>query len=95
MKKMKASKIDHYFNQIITSESVGVKKPNPRVFQYALDLANANMNNSIMIGDNLEADIKGAMEFGIKAIHCNFEGENPPGKNITSVTSLLEIKQYL
>ncbi|TVZ56967.1 putative hydrolase of the HAD superfamily [Lutibacter sp. Hel_I_33_5] len=94
-KKMESSNIHHYFNQIITSESVGVKKPNPKVFDYALMKANAIKEESIMIGDNLEADIQGAINVGLRAIHCNFDNKKNNDKKITSVTSLLEIKQYL
>ena len=88
------SKIEHYFDKIITSESVGVKKPNPKVFTHALDLANAKEQNSIMIGDNVEADIKGALSVGMHVIHCNFD-ESHIDEDFISVQSLLEIKQYI
>jgi putative hydrolase of the HAD superfamily len=94
-KKMMNSNIYHYFDKVITSESVGVKKPNPRVFNYALELANAKKEHSIMIGDNIEADILGALNAGLQAIHCNFENENIKKNDVISITSLLEIKQYL
>ena len=74
---------------------MGVKKPNPRVFEFALEKAKTNASSSIMIGDSLEADIKGAMECGIKAIHYNSENSQRIPKNITSINHLLEIKQYL
>jgi putative hydrolase of the HAD superfamily len=94
-KKLKSSNIYHYFDKIITSESVGVKKPNLKIFSYALDLANADKVNSILIGDNLDADIKGALNAGMKAIHCNFGENTVTNSTIISVRSLLEIKQYL
>ncbi|PQJ74985.1 YjjG family noncanonical pyrimidine nucleotidase [Polaribacter gangjinensis] len=94
-KKMQSSNIHHYFDKIITSESVGVKKPNPKVFEHALAIANATKDNSIMIGDSVEADIEGALQVGMEAIHCNFEGEEVTATNFKSITSLLEIKQYL
>ena len=94
-KKMQSSNILQYFDKVITSESVGVKKPNPKVFTYALELANANNKNSIMIGDSIEADIDGALNVGMKAIHCNFENETIQTTNFVSITSLKEIKQYL
>lgn len=93
--KMEQSGILHYFSEIITSESVGVKKPNPRVFLHALDKANATAQNSIMIGDNLEADIQGAVNVGMNAIHYNSEKSSNIPQNIKSVNHLLEIKQYL
>lgn len=94
-KKMISSNIYHYFDKVITSESVGVKKPNSKVFTYALDLAKADKENSIMIGDSLEADIMGALKVGMKAIYCNFENEIINKKEFITVKSLLEIKQYL
>lgn len=93
--KMEKSGILHYFDQVITSESVGVKKPNPKVFQYALQKANTSPEFSIMIGDNLEADIQGAIDSGLQVIHYNSEKINDVPKNINSVHHLLEIKQYL
>ena len=94
-KKMINSKIHHYFDQIITSESVGVKKPNPRVFEFALEVANAKKENSIMIGDSLEADINGALSAGLHAIHCVFDNPKSTDEDFITVNSLLEIKEYL
>ena len=94
-KKMESSKLLSYFKVIVTSESVGVKKPNPKVFNYAVDTANATIDNSIMIGDSIEADIEGALSVGMRAIHANFENESINSTRFNSVTSLLELKQYL
>ena len=94
-KKMKSSKLLPYFDAIITSESVGVKKPNPKVFHHALKVTNANQENSIMIGDSLEADIFGAINIGMSAIYCNFNNDVKTSDSYTSITSLLELKQYL
>jgi putative hydrolase of the HAD superfamily len=89
------SNIYHYFEKVITSESVGVKKPNPKVFNYALQIVKATPNECMMIGDNLEADIQGAINCGIKAIHYNSENSNSIPKNITSIYNLLDLKEYL
>jgi len=94
-KKMINSKIYHYFDQVITSESVGVKKPNSRVFEYALEVANAKKENSVMIGDSLEADIRGALSTGLQAIHCDFDNVKLTDEDFISVNSLLEIKEHL
>ncbi|CAM1341983.1 YjjG family noncanonical pyrimidine nucleotidase [Tenacibaculum amylolyticum] len=92
--KLQKSKIAAYFDVIVTSESVGVKKPNPKVFAFALKEANITAENAIMIGDSLEADIEGAIAVGMEAIHLNLNKEVVEG-SFTSVKSLLEIKQYL
>jgi len=92
--KLLASKLKPYFNVIITSENAGVKKPNPVIFNQAVKLAKSSMKQSVMIGDNYEADIMGAKNAGMEAIFCNFEN-NPIGENIKSINNLLEIKQFL
>ena len=72
-KKIKASGIYDYFEHIIDSESVDVKKPNPKIFNHALELANVAPENSVMIGDSLEADIQGAMALNMQVIHVDFD----------------------
>jgi putative hydrolase of the HAD superfamily len=47
---------------------VGKTKPNPEIFEFALKHANAKKNESIMIGDDHNTDIIGAIQFGIQAI---------------------------
>lgn len=93
-KKIEKSGLRKYFDKIITSEDAGVKKPNPLIFEYALSLTNARPNESIMIGDNWEADIMGAKNKGFDVIFCNFNRESV-AENIKSVFTLAEIKNYL
>jgi putative hydrolase of the HAD superfamily len=69
--KMSGSGLNPYFKNVIISEDVGVNKPDKAVFQYALDKAEAKIQESIMIGDSLEADIYGAQNFGMQAIFFN------------------------
>ena len=93
-RKLASSRLDAYFDHVVTSEHVGVKKPDPRIFQYALEKADARPSESIMIGDNFEADIQGALNVGMRAIMCEFNGEMPR-EDVTSVKTLLELKQHL
>jgi putative hydrolase of the HAD superfamily len=93
-KKIKNSKIDGYFQSITNSEMAGAKKPNPIIFEHALSKANAKKENTIMIGDCLDADVGGALNFGIDAIFFNpynIEVQN----SIKQVKHLLEIKKHL
>ncbi len=92
--KLERSGIIKYFSNVVTSESVGVKKPNPKIFDFAMESANTRPENSIMIGDNLEADIQGALNMNMNAIFCNFENK-PVNANITSINHLSELKQHL
>lgn len=59
------------FEEVITSESSGSLKPNKEIFQFALDKTNASVEESIMIGDNIEADIRGAQNFGMDTVFVN------------------------
>lgn len=92
--KLVNSKIAHYFETITNSENAGVKKPNPQIFNYALDLAKCSKETSIMIGDNLEADIEGALNVGLDAILFN-EHNLEIQQNIKQVNHLLALKNYL
>ena len=69
--KMDLSALNRYFTNVIISEDIGVNKPNPIIFEQALAKAKANKTESIMIGDSLEADIYGALNFGMDAIFFN------------------------
>ncbi|WP_316840730.1 YjjG family noncanonical pyrimidine nucleotidase [Pedobacter gandavensis] len=69
--KMDKSGLNPFFSNVIISEDVGVNKPDKAIFEYALDKAKATKPESIMIGDSLEADIRGAQDFGIQAIYFN------------------------
>jgi len=93
-KKMRKSGILHFFDHIITSESVGVKKPNPKVFKHALDMAKTSASSSVMIGDNLEADIEGALAAGMHAIHfMPLEKKHP--SHYIEIDKLQELKFLL
>ena len=93
-KKMNNSKIASYFLTVTNSEMAGVKKPNPIIFDYALDLAKAKKENSIMIGDSLDADVQGALDAGLDAIFFN-ENNSDVENNIKQINHLLQLKKYL
>ena len=93
-RKISNSKLTNYFDTITNSEMAGVKKPNPIIFEYALDLAKAKKEHSIMIGDSLDADVQGALDSGLDAIFFS-EAIFPVEKHIKQINHLLEIKNYL
>ncbi|MCW1953281.1 MAG: YjjG family noncanonical pyrimidine nucleotidase [Flavobacteriia bacterium] len=93
-KKMENSQIDQYFEVLVDSELAGVKKPHPKIFKTALDMAGVSAAKSLMIGDSLEADILGAKAAGLQVLHFNAHGEATHA-HAPIVHSLEEIKQYL
>ncbi|AIG30140.1 haloacid dehalogenase [Flavobacterium psychrophilum] len=89
-KKLNNSNISHYFQTITNSELAGAKKPNPIIFEHALKVANAQKHESIMIGDCLDADVKGALDFGIEAIFFNPNKIQVP-QSINQIANLAEL----
>ncbi|SMC64420.1 YjjG family noncanonical pyrimidine nucleotidase [Cellulophaga tyrosinoxydans] len=93
-RKIRNSNIDSFFTHVINSEMAGVKKPNPVIFELALNKANTIPEKSLMIGDSLEADILGAKALGFHVLH--FNAHNEERHNICDIiTELDEIKSYL
>ena len=93
-KKLRGAGLDSYFQTVVNAEDVGYKKPDPRIFEFALQKANALATDSLMIGDNLEADILGAKNCGLNALHFDVERVHDHNHCII-VNCLSEIKQYL
>lgn len=57
-----------WFDVMICSFDIGVPKPDPRIFEFALDLLGVHAQEAVMVGDSLEADIKGALGAGMRAV---------------------------
>lgn len=93
--KLTLSGMKPYFETLTVSEEVGVKKPNPEIFHYALRKAHATAEESLMIGDEMDVDIDGARAAGIDTVLFNPRGEKIEGTRTFEVRNLLEIKQIL
>jgi len=93
-KKLKNSGIYGYFDHVINSEMAGVKKPNPIIFDLALKMSNTKPESSLMIGDSLEADIRGAMAVGLHALHFNAHNSQQH-EFCEMIDDLIEIKSFL
>ncbi|MGA9239940.1 YjjG family noncanonical pyrimidine nucleotidase [Robiginitalea sp.] len=93
-RKLQNSGIAHYFRTVVNSDRAGVKKPDPRIFTMAIEAAGIQPESGVMIGDSLEADIKGARAVGLQALHFNVH--NDPSHGVCPVIlDLDQIKLYL
>lgn len=90
--KLKHSGLSGFFNQVITSENSNSLKPQKEIFDYALNKANATVDESIMIGDSMEVDIVGAVNAGMHQVHVNFNDAPQEIKPTYTVRALKEIK---
>jgi putative hydrolase of the HAD superfamily len=94
--KLNNSGLGGYFTHVITSETSNSLKPKKEIFEYAMEKANATLSDSIMIGDNLDADIQGAMNAGMDSVfvnHINIATELKPTYTITHLKELESIFQ--
>ena len=93
--KMKSSEIHHYFGEIITNELAGTRKPDRRIFDYAIEVTKADLAESLMIGDNYEADILGAINANMDTVFYNPD-DIPTGQKPTfDIKKLVELKEIL
>lgn len=66
IRKINQMNIEKYIKYIISSETAGAEKPSKIIFEYALQMTNANTSSTIMIGDSEKKDGEGAKQMGIK-----------------------------
>jgi putative hydrolase of the HAD superfamily len=77
-----------HVDALITSEECGVAKPDPAIFQSALDRLGVEAHEAVMVGDSWANDIVGAAIIGMRAIWLNRHGEACPDPAMaTEVTS--------
>lgn len=89
--KLKSTGIYHYFDHIVLSEEAKALKPDPQIFEYALQLNKAKAEEVLMIGDSLATDITGAQNAGIDYVWFNPTGEETERNLMTTITSLRDL----
>lgn len=70
-----------FFDVILTSAAVGIRKPNPRIFWKALEALETPRERAAMVGDTLGADILGAQNAGMFAIWVTQYADAPGNRN--------------
>ncbi|MGQ1888973.1 YjjG family noncanonical pyrimidine nucleotidase [Thermophagus sp. OGC60D27] len=93
--KLEKSGLAPYFEKTFISEDIGVNKPNPAFFEYSLKNAKASKNESLVIGDSLENDIKGARNSGIDQVFFNPKRKPHDEEVFKEITSLKELIEWL
>lgn len=94
-KKMKSSGLDVFFELVVTSETTGHKKPDPRIFHYALDQLQTHPKQCLMIGDNPNSDILGAQRAEIDQVLFNPEGKKYELQATYEIRHLKELEELL
>ncbi len=100
--KLIQSGLEKYFDKLFISEEVGAQKPHRKIFEHAVKSMNAPKSKSLMIGDSWDADIVGAMQFGMDQVYycpteeklpinLTSEGSNSQGTTTTTITHLEQL----
>lgn len=93
--KMRSSDIERYIDTVVLSDEIDINKPDERIYRYAEEKAGVTAAESMMIGDNPDTDILGAVNAGWRAILFapSSETYTPDylGRGVAMVSSLSEI----
>jgi putative hydrolase of the HAD superfamily len=95
IRKLESSEIKKYFENIITSEKLGVTKPQPEFFIKAMSISKTTPKETVMIGDNLSTDILGAQNAGIDQIYYNPKKSSHKESPTYEIIHLGEIQNIL
>ena len=88
--RLKKSNLEHYFEVIVVSEEIGYAKPQPEYFNHAFEqMAHPEKSEVLVIGDNLQSDIKGALQYGVDACWFNQNGH----EKSDDINNTFEIKK--
>lgn len=95
--RLKKSEMYEYFSGLFISEKLGVQKPTKEFFTECIKGSCAKIEESVMIGDSISADIKGAKAFGLKTIWYNHLKQSTDGVDCADfiVDNLQDIKGIL
>ncbi|TVT42741.1 HAD family hydrolase [Hymenobacter setariae] len=80
---------------LVTSEEVGVLKPDARIYQVALARLGSEAAQTVMVGDNWTADVVGALAVGIRPVWLNRTGAVRPLPQVAELTSLEPLADVL
>ena len=90
-RKLRNSGIEHFFDDVFISETIGFQKPHLAFFEHILEKTGAKKEESLIIGDDMRSDIQGAKNIGIDCVLYNPTNENDLEPDYR-IESLLELK---
>lgn len=89
-RKLKTARLEGCFDPLIVSGDAGIGKPDPRIYRRALACAGVDPQRAMMVGDNPEADIMGALAMGMQAIYFSAKPCRYAVEHVDSAGALLE-----
>ena len=96
--RLERTGLQNYFDVLVISEQVGIAKPHPDIFNYALSImGNPDRDKVLMVGDNPDSDIIGGINAGLDTCWLNINNQ-PISENIIpnyQVSSLSKLQELL
>lgn len=95
-RKMRSAGIDGYFKKVVLSDDIGILKPHPAIFHFALSATQSQAGESLMIGDSWENDVEGAAGVGMHQVYYDLaRRKDLPFKPTYRIESLEELPEFL
>jgi putative hydrolase of the HAD superfamily len=93
--KLERCGMDSLVDALITSEEVGIVKPDPGIFRAALDRIGLQAEDAVMVGDAWATDIVGAQNAGVRAVWFNWRHAASPDPSVPELRALAPMKMVL
>lgn len=87
--------LQKYFDVVTVSRDVGIRKPDPRIFEYTFKELSVKPYEAVHVGDSIESDIIGAKKIGMFAIWINREGLEDTSLSDCTIKSITELTAIL
>ena len=85
-----------FFNPLIFSSNLIFKKPDPRIFEYAISChPGLKAEDCLFVGDTYKIDVRGAITSKMVPVWMNNHGEDDNPLNVTEITSLSDLREIL
>ena len=94
-KKINLSGLGKYFKNVVTFDTAQARKPDRKIFEAAINLANSTPGNCLMVGDTIEADIQGALGVGMQAVWYDATAAKSPLADVRHIRHLSQLKAFL
>ena len=94
VKALKRVNLDSYFKDIFCYQDLGFLKPSTEYFDAIINSLNKDKNELLMIGDDLENDVKGAQNYGIGSILYDFNNayQDYEGRKISDLLDIIDLE---
>lgn len=96
-RKMRSAGISDYFKRVVLSDEIGVMKPWPAIFHFAMSATQSQLNESLMIGDSWDNDVAGAAGVGMHQVYFDVQGDGKSAsfKPTYRITDLKDLMDFL